>query len=139
MKFYIELHPDYWDIPPRVKIDVSNDLIWDDYITDNKVIEFDKEIPDDIEVKLNITLYNKTQNQTIIENGKTIKDQLLFLAKIMIDEINIESLIWDAEYTVDTVVKKTVTSLGENGVWCLKFKTPFYLWFLEKTFKQTGV
>ena len=136
MKFYIQLSPNYWDKPPKIKIDVNDDVMWDGEIKDEKVIEFDKKIPDNIEVKLNITLYNKTANQTVIEDEKTIKDQLLHILNIVIDEIDMEDLVWSAEYTIDNVVKHRVTTLGENGVWCLKFKTPLYLWFLESTFKQ---
>ena len=137
MNFSIELHPDYWDKPPKIKIDVNNDIMWNGEVKDKKVIEFDKKIPDNIEVKLNIILYDKTYDQTIIKDGKTVKDQLLYISNITIDEIDMEDLVWNAEYTIDTVVKKRSTTLGENGTWCLKFKTPLYLWFLENTFKQT--
>ncbi len=51
MKFYIQLSPNYWDKPPKIKIDVNNDIVWDAYITDNKVIEFTKEIPNDTKAK----------------------------------------------------------------------------------------
>ena len=137
MKFYIQLSPNYWNKPPKIKIDVNNDIVWDAYITDNKVIEFTKEIPNDTKAKLNITLYDKTQDQTIVENGKIIKDQLLFLIKIMLNDMDIEKLIYSAKYTVGTEVKNEVTVLGQNATWCLEFETPLYMWFLENTFKQT--
>jgi hypothetical protein len=137
MKFYIQLSPNYWDKPPKIKIDVNNDIVWDAYITDNKVIEFTKEIPNDTKAKLNITLYDKTQDQTIVANGKIIKDQLLFLIKIMLDDMDIEKLIYSAKYTVGTEVKNEITVLGQNATWCLEFETPLYMWFLENTFKQT--
>jgi hypothetical protein len=101
------------------------------------VIEFIKEIPNDTKAKLNITLYDKTQDQTIVENGKIIKDQLLFLIKIMLNDMDIEKLIYSAKYTVGTEVKNEVTVLGQNATWCLEFETPLYMWFLENTFKQT--
>ena len=138
MKFYIELSPNYWDKPPKVKIDVNNDIVWNAYITDNTVVEFNKEIPNDTKAKLNITLYDKSQDQTVVENEKIIKDQLLFLVKIMLDDMDIEKLIYSAKYTTDTEVRDEVTVLGQNnGIWCLEFETPLYLWFLENTFKQS--
>ena len=132
MKFYIELSADYWDKSPQVKVSVNNDTIWDGTVTDNKTIEHEKEILNKEKIKLNIILYGKTDDQTIIENEKVIKDQLLHIKSIEIDDVDIEDLIWEAEYTVNTVIKKRVTTLGENGTWCLTFTSPFYLWLLER-------
>ena len=132
MKFLIELFADYWDKAPQVKVDINNDVIWDGTVTDIETIKHEKEVYDEEEVKLNITLYSKTDDQTVIENEKVIKDQLLHIKNIEIDDVEIEDLIWEAEYTVNTVIKKRVTTLGENGTWCLTFTSPFYLWLLER-------
>ena len=132
MKFYIELSADYWDKAPQVKVDINNDVIWDGTVTDIETIKHEKEVYDEEEVKLNITLYSKTDDQTVIENEKVIKDQLLHIKNIEIDDVEIEDLIWEAEYTVNTGIKKRVITLGENGTWCLTFTSPFYLWLLER-------
>ena len=114
MKFHIELFADYWDKAPQVKVDINNDVIWDGTVTDIETIKHEKEVYDEEEVKLNITLYSKTDDQTVIENEKVIKDQLLHIKNIEIDDVDIEDLIWEAEYTVNTVIKKRVTTLGET-------------------------
>ncbi len=55
----------------------------------------------------------------------------------MLDDMDIEKLIYSAKYTVGTEVKNEITVLGQNATWCLEFETPLYMWFLENTFKQT--
>jgi hypothetical protein len=134
MKFCLTLDADCWDKPLQIKIDVNNNVMWNGEIKDNKIVEFDQLIPDNSKVELNITLYNKTMDQTIVENGKIVKDSLLRIKKITVDEIDIESLIWEAIYTPEnSPPQKNTTNLGQNGIWCLKFETPLYLWFLENT------
>ena len=134
MKFCLSLDASYWDKPPQIKINVNNDVMWDGEIKDNKIVEFDQFIPDNSKVELNIILYNKTMDQTIVENGKIVKDSLLHIKKITIDEIDMESLLWEAIYTPEnSPPQKNTINLGQNGIWCLKFKTPLYLWFLENT------
>tara|TARA_B100000809_G_scaffold241932_1_gene265580 strand:- start:88 stop:513 length:426 start_codon:yes stop_codon:yes gene_type:complete len=138
MKFHIILYADYWHKAPQVKVDINNDVIWKGIVNQNspnnaRVIEFEKEIPDDEEIKLNIILEDKTDDQTVIEDGKTIKDQLLHIKNIEIDDIDIEDLIWEATYTPkNKTPQKRTTCLGINGTWTLKFKSPFYLWLLER-------
>lgn len=133
MKFYIELSADYWDKAPQVKVDINNDVIWDGTVTNIETIKHEKEILSEEEVKLNITLYNKQNDQVRLKDGKTIKDQLLYIEGIEIDDIDIEDVIWEGIYTPENKPSyEKATCLGENGTWCLTFKEPFYLWLLER-------
>ena len=148
MKFHIELSADYWDKAPQVKVDINNDVVWDGTVINIETIKYEKEILSEEEVKLNITLYNKQNDQVILKDGKVIKDQTIHIKRVEIDEIDIEDLIWEAEYTpiYDPVwydeqvadgnsppqVTKNTQSMGINGTWCLTFKEPFYLWLLER-------
>ena len=91
MKFHIELFADYWDKAPQVKVDINNDVIWDGTVTDIETIKHEKEVYDEEEVKLNITLYSKTDDQTVIENEKVIKDQLLHIKNIEIVKFKSET------------------------------------------------
>jgi len=148
MKFKIKLYGEYWYKAPRVKVNIDDNTMWEGKVhrhlmwsgivnqnspNNTRVIEFEKEISDGEEIKLNIILEDKTDDQTVVEDGKTIKDQLLHIKSIEIDDIDIENLIWEAIYTPkNKPPQKKTTCLGINGTWCLTFKAPFYLWLLEK-------
>jgi len=90
---------------------------------------------------LKIRLENKTISDTVIENGEVVKDMLLNIDDITIDEISLGNLLWSAEYILDE--KQTYkgqeidhldgcVNLGWNGTYTLKFTSPFYIWLLEK-------
>ena len=78
MKFHIELSADYWDKAPQVKVDINNDVVWDGTVINIETIKYEKEILSEEEVKLNITLYNKQNDQVILKDGKVIKDQTIY-------------------------------------------------------------
>jgi hypothetical protein len=167
MKFKIKLYGEYWYKAPQVKVNIDDNTMWEGKVhrhlmwsgivnqnspNNTRVIEFSKEIPEGNEVRLNIVLENKTDDQTVIENGKVMKDQLLHIKSIEIDDIDIESTIWEGEYTpiygktwykeqleagiTPPIMMKNITCLGANGTWTLKFKSPFYLWLLESTTRK---
>ena len=115
------------------------------------MIEFEKKLEEDQEYKLVIKRYNKTADQCKIDSdGKIIKDQLLHIKSIEIDEIDIGSLIYEGLYTPEypepwysqqvkankTPEKsfKNATSMGHNGIWEFKFQSPFYMWLLENLY-----
>ena len=93
----------------------------------------------------------KTNNQTIInEKGDILKDQLLHIKHITIDEIDIGALVYEGVYTPEypepwatqqrqsgNELKesfKNVTQMGFNGEWKFKFTSPFYMWLLENLY-----
>lgn len=153
MKFKIKLYGDYWYKAPRVKVNIDDNTMWEGRVhchlmwsgavnqnspNNTRVIEFEKEISDGTEVKLNIILEGKTNDQTIVrrEDGKTLKDQLLYIKSIEIDDIDIGDLVWEAVYSPENrPPQKNTTCLGANGTWCLTFKSPFYVWLLERQIK----
>ena len=92
---------------------------------------------------------NKTVYDTKLDaNGNIVKDLLLNIDSIEIDEIDIGSLKWTASnytpmypesYTqhvlrtgqeIETELKNCV-NLGWNGTWSLPFTSPVYIWLLE--------
>ena len=86
-------------------------------------------------------LENKADADTVIENGEVVRDMLLNIDDITIDDISLGNLLWSAEYILD---KKRIykgqeidhldgcVNLGWNGTYVLKFTSPFYIWLLEK-------
>ena len=99
---------------------------------------------------LDIIRTGKDGKQTIIKNNKIIKDQLLHIKYIEIDEIDIGALIYEGIYTPiypepwtsqqtkmgnkppETI--KNSPDLGHNGTWSLSFSSPFYMWLLENLY-----
>ena len=93
----------------------------------------------------------KGRNQTIInEKGDILKDQLLHIKSINIDEIDIGALVFDGVYTPTYPEPwatqqresgndlrdsfKNVTSMGFDGEWRFSFTSPFYMWLLENLY-----
>ena len=92
----------------------------------------------------------KDRGQTVIEDGKITKDQLLHIKSIEIDEIDIGALVYEGVYTpaypepwasqqrsAGNILPesfKNVTTMGHNGRWELGFASPFYMWLLENLY-----
>ena len=105
-----------------------------------QIVKFERRI-DEGDHQLKIRLENKTMADTVIENGEVIKDMLLNIDDIIIDDISLGNILWSAEYILDK--KQTYkgqeidhldgcVNLGWNGTYVLKFSSPFYIWLLEK-------
>jgi hypothetical protein len=141
LKFSITLNRTYWDKLPQYSMWVNDDKIVDDSLSeDRSTIEFERDLAEG-DYLLKIRLENKTNKDTIIENGEIVKDMLLNIEDIVIDDISLGNLLWDATYILDEPHEfngKTITqldhcvNLGWNGTYVLKFSSPFYLWLLEK-------
>ena len=101
-------------------------------------VEFECEIPEG-DNTLEIKLLNKEDSDTVQNEDKSaiVKDMLLNVESLEIDDIDLDSLKWTASkfVPVDTT-KPTLEScvnLGWNGTYSLTFTSPFYLWLLENT------
>ena len=154
LKFKIELYSTYWNKPPIVEVKVGDKSYFKNEITSTEkeptLIEFTHDCESDKSHNLSLIRTNKNVKETIVENNKIIKDQLLNIKYIEIDEINIGSLIYEGVYTPEypqpwatqqhnkgvTLPKsfKNVTQMGHNGVWAFKFTSPFYMWLLENLY-----
>ena len=75
------------------------------------------------------------------EVNQVIKDTLLNIDDIVIDDISLGNLLWSAEYVLDHPQEYKgqiidhldgCVNLGWNGTYILKFSSPFYIWLLEK-------
>ena len=92
---------------------------------------------------LGIRFKNKQPGDTCeFVDGQWRKDVLITIEKIVIDGVDLRSLIYnestytlDQEQTIDGVATRTLENcihLGFNGVYELKFISPFYIWLLER-------
>ena len=154
LKFKLELYATMWDKPPVANIKINEKSYFNEEIasTDDKptIIEFEHELEEGKSYNLIINRLGKDKNQTIIEDGKIIKDQLLHIKSIEIDEIDIGSLVYNGVYKPNypelwasqqakagnklPETLKNVTQMGHNGTWTLSFTSPFYMWLLENLY-----
>ena len=155
LKFKLELYATMWDKPPHAEIFLNDKSFHNGPITGvvdkPNLIEFEQEFTEGESVDLTIKRSGKTQNQTVVnDKGDLLKDQLLHIKSIEIDEIDIGALVYNGVYTPEypepwaTQQKeanvdlpesyKNVTALGHNGNWNFKFQSPFYMWLLENLY-----
>jgi len=142
LKFEISLSGTYWDKKPQFSVWLDDDpVIQTELANTAQTVTFERNV-DEGAHELKIRLENKDQlTDTVIENGEIVKDLLLNIDDITIDDISLGNLLWSAEYYLDvpqTYQGKTITqldncvNLGWNGTYILKFTSPFYIWLLEK-------
>jgi hypothetical protein len=155
LKFKLELHATMWDKPPYAEIMINDHLCFKGDITGSEekpnVIEFEHKLTEGEEHHLTIKRSGKGKYQTIINaKGDILKDQLLNIKSIEIDEIDIGGLVYEGVYTpqypepwatqqkdagIDLKESfKNVTRMGHNGTWTFKFVSPFYMWLLENLY-----
>jgi len=155
LKFKLELYATMWDKPPHAEILIDGKSYYNSEITSTEdkptLIEFEAEVDEDKKVDLIINRSNKGVNQTVVnEKGDILKDQLLHIKRIEIDEIDLGSLVFTGLYTPKypepwaTQMAESgrelresftnVTQMGHNGEWKFTFITPFYMWLLENLY-----
>ena len=155
LKFKLELYATMWDKPPHAEILINDKSYFKGDITATEdkpqVIEFEHEVEEGVDYELIIKRSGKVNNQTVVnDKGDLLKDQLLNIKSIEIDEIDIGALVYEGIYTPEypepwatqqreagTELKesfKNVTQIGHNGTWRFKFSSPFYMWLLENLY-----
>ena len=142
LTFAIALSGTYWDRKPQFSIWLDDHVIAQSEIASpaQQILNFERKI-DEGQHELKIRLENKVDTDTVTENGEVVKDMLLNIDDIIIDDISLGNLLWSAEYVLDHPQEykgQTIdhldgcVNLGWNGTYILKFSSPFYIWLLEK-------
>ena len=155
LKFKLELYATMWDRPPHAEILIDDRSYFKGDITGTEqkpeVVEFEKELDENTEYNLIIKRSGKGHSQTVVnDKGDILKDQMLHIKGIEIDEIDIGALVYDGVYTpsypepwasqqheAGVELKKSfknVTQMGHNGEWKFTFNSPFYIWLLENLY-----
>ena len=155
LKFKLELYATMWDQPPVAEIKLDSKSYFHAEITGTEqnptVVEFEAELTEGSEYNLIIERSGKNKNQTVLnDKGEIIKDQLLHIKSIGMDDIDIGALVYEGVYTPvypepwatqqresgqdlkDSF--KNVTQMGFNGTWSFRFGSPFYMWLLENLY-----
>jgi hypothetical protein len=142
LKFEISLTGTYWGKRPQYSVWLDDHVVMQSEIASDAVqsVNFTKTV-DEGKHTLKIRLENKTNQDTKVVDGEVVKDMLLNIEDIIIDDISLGQLLWDATYILDEPHEyngKTINhldrcvNLGWNGTYVLKFSSPFYIWLLEK-------
>lgn len=142
LSFQISLTGTFWDRHPQFSVWLDDHVVTQTEIISEaeQIVKFERRI-DEGTHELKIRLENKTNADTVIENGEVVKDMLLNIDDITIDDISLGNLLWSAEYKLDRPQEykgQTIdhldgcVNLGWNGTYILKFTSPFYIWLLEK-------
>ena len=149
VKFTIELSGTYHNKRPEYSISIDDTEYVRGSITadsgERQTIEFDADLTEGDHC-LDIRLLNKESSDTVKSNNDPVnftivKDMLLNIEDIIIDDISLGNLLWSAEYILDKPYKhngETIdhldhcVNLGWNGAYILKFSSPFYIWLLER-------
>ena len=154
LKFKLELYATMWDKPPVADIKINEKSFFKEEITGTNdkptIIEFEHELEEGESYNLIIDRSNKNKRDTIVEDEKIVKDQLLHIKSIEIDEIDIGALVYEGVYKPEYPEQwatqqaeagnklpetlKNVTQMGHNGTWTFSFTSPFYMWLLENLY-----
>lgn len=141
LNFKITIKGTYWGKQPQYAILIDNEEKARGTITvpsDTPIlIEFDHTLSLNTEHSISVRFLNKTDAETVQNEDRTaiIKDMLLHVEKIEIDDIELEYLKFSQSKFVGDDPKRPILdnclTMGWNGAYILKFTTPFYLWLLE--------
>jgi hypothetical protein len=142
LNFSISLTGTYWNKKPQFSVWLDDHVVTQSEIASaaEQIVNFERKIIEGLHT-LKIRLENKTNDDTVVENGEVVKDMLLNIDDITIDDISLGNLLWSAEYVLDRpqLYKGQeidhldgCVNLGWNGTYTLKFTSPFYIWLLEK-------
>ena len=142
LKFRIGVSGSYWDKKPAYSVTVDGvEQACAVIAADTGVVEyaeFTLAVAEDSPHLLEIKLLNKTDDDVVQSQDQTeiVKDMLLNIESISIDDIELGQIKWDqSEFVAEDPVRPTLkncVNLGWNGSYQLKFSSPFYLWLLEK-------
>jgi hypothetical protein len=147
LKFKVGLSGTYWgDKTPEYSISIGATTYIKGNISEASgqvtYIEFDAELNEGTH-QLKISLLNKDASTDVVkdENDQVVKDILLNIESIEIDDIDIGFIRYtNSVFHLDkkqlyqgTIIDSipSCVNLGFNGAYTLEFTSPFYLWLLE--------
>ena len=154
LNFKLELFATYHDVPPYAEVLINDTSYFKDFIKGTKekptIIQFQHDATEGLRYALKIQRSGKKVSQTVVEDGKIVKDQILHINAIEIDDISIGNLIFEGVYTPEysrkwyeeNLIKGTTLphsyknskDLGYNGLWNFEFSSPFYMWLLDNLY-----
>lgn len=132
VKVELKISSTFWDIPPRTKIYLNNDVLYTGLLTEPQTLIWEGNLIEGEQI-IKLVYRDKDVSQTVLEDDVIVKDQLINIDALSIDDINCDKLLHTlSEYEhSDGTTETSVINLGKNGTWTFKFKSPVYIWLLE--------
>ena len=145
LKFKVGLSATYFNNKPEYSVHLNSKEICRSTVSTESdelfYVEFDADVEENTDHTLVVKLHNKSNTDVLIENGQIIKDTLINIKSVEVDEIDLGSMIWThSTYKPDHPQKfngeivtelKNCVNLGWNGSYIFPFTSPFYIWLLE--------
>ena len=144
MEINLYLTSEWWQQPPKCTVFFNSKKIWDGEISKEHVVnirENETDLPS--QNRLLLRMYGKTVDETVVEDNKIVRDQLLCIKKIIINNIDIDHLVFShGRYWPDypphlrqsipplPMCLEKIDTLGFNGDWVFDFESPFEIWYL---------
>jgi hypothetical protein len=145
VEIVITLSSEWHTKPPKFKLFIDDNLIDEGYIEEKYLENKSKDFTwsgtlEDGPHKIRVEMIEKTKLCTVInEHGEIIKDRLLRINEVSIDQINLGFLVYKNckfypdknKFTNTDDMIPNLDHIGYNGKWELDFEVPTYIWLLE--------
>lgn len=138
LKFKIVLSGTFWDKKPAFSVWVDDVAYASGSIesAEHCNIEFEASLVEDAQHELKIRLENKNDTDTVVVDNTIVKDMLLNIESIEVDDIELGNIKWSNSIFIpddkeNRPVLKSCLNLGWNGAYTISFTSPFYIWLLE--------
>ena len=139
VKFTLE--PTWFDNAPKIKVAINNNILLDTQLEEKLDFKKAVELNEDSSHQLTFTLYDKTNNDTVVKDGVIEKDTLIKISNIELEDTDLTSMLslnkelfyyeHDTNGTAQLEKHTLYDTLGCNGTASINFTTPFHIWLLE--------
>lgn len=121
---------------PTCDVLINNKILYSGVVKEK--IDIQTDILGNIDLSIKFT--NKTSSDTKVDiNGKIVSDKNFELVQIIIDDYNIEELIWNSQYISDNGdVYKSCLFFGPPGKFTILLENPILPWILRTRHEQNG-
>jgi len=114
---------------PKCKITVANQELYSGLV--NNEYNYDIEL-DEGPCSLVIEHWDKLPSDTVVADGKIVKDRSFELESIVIDDYNLEELIWESKFFAENGnVYPSCLFFGPNGKFIIDLYNPVLYWILK--------
>lgn len=120
---------------PKIKINVDNDVIFDDQIIESQLVNFYVLATTQSHSHVvTIERYGKTEENCVIDlNNNVVSDQYVELAEVKVDGIVIPDMYIrnNSKFEFNQLTYEGSTTWMPNGIWSWTFKSPIITHILD--------
>lgn len=114
---------------PTCRVYCGDKVLHSGNVEEEFVFEFD--YPEQAFV-LNIEHWGKLPSDTVVENGKIVRDRSFELEKIIVDGCDLEELVWESSFEAENgAVYNSCLFFGPNGKFIINLQNPVLYWILK--------